>query len=393
MELRALSVSEISFYVTKIFEAEEMLHDVKIFGEISTFQIKNGIAYYTLKDANSIINCITFGAEKYSNIKIGDQVILTGSISYYAKGGKLNFSAYSIVPYGQGEIYKQFLLLKEELERAGYFAAEHKKALPDNIKKIGVVSSSTGAVIQDIINVSTRRNPGINIELYPAKVQGAGADITIIRGIEYFENSDVDVVIVARGGGSYEDLQPFNSKLLAECVYNANKVIVSAVGHETDFTIIDFVADLRAPTPSAAAELVTKDIFSELKKIEKDRLRLYKAFDNLIKEKTSLVQNCAENILDYTLDNIKDKKNKLQLVAHKLAMLDKNIYEEKENNIKAKENLLTNLNPIKLLLKGYSQLSKDGVLVDSVKNLAVGDNVDLVLADGKAKSTITEIEV
>ena len=393
MELRALSVSEISFYVTKIFEAEEMLHDVKIFGEISTFQIKNGIAYYTLKDANSIINCITFGADKYSNIKIGDQVILTGSISYYAKGGKLNFSAYSIVPYGQGEIYKQFLLLKEELERAGYFAAEHKKALPDNIKKIGVVSSSTGAVIQDIINVSTRRNPGINIELYPAKVQGAGADITIIHGIEYFENSDVDVVIVARGGGSYEDLQPFNSKLLAECVYNANKVIVSAVGHETDFTIIDFVADLRAPTPSAAAELVTKDIFSELKKIEKDRLRLYKAFDNLVKEKTSLVQNCAENILDYTRDNIKDKKNKLQLVAHKLAMLDKNIYEEKENNIKAKENLLVNLNPIKLLLKGYSQLSKDGVLVDSIKNLAVGDNVDLVLADGRAKSTITEIEV
>ena len=189
MELRALSVSEISLYVTRIFEAEEMLHDVKIFGEISTFQIKNGIAYYTLKDANSIINCITFGAEKYSNIKIGDQVILTGSVSYYAKGGRLNFSAYSIVPYGQGEIYKQFLLLKEDLERAGYFAKEHKKPLPENIKKIGVVTSSTGAVIQDIINVSTRRNPGVNIELYPAKVQGAGADLTIIKGIEYFENS------------------------------------------------------------------------------------------------------------------------------------------------------------------------------------------------------------
>ena len=393
MEFRALSVSEISMYVSKVFEAEEMLHDIKIFGEISTFQIKSGIAYYTLKDANSIINCITFGAERYSNIKIGDQVILTGSVSYYAKGGKLNFSAYSIVPYGQGEIYKQFLLLKEELEKAGYFAKEHKKPLPENIKKIGVVTSSTGAVIQDIINVSTRRNPGINIELFPSRVQGAGADVTIIKGIEYFETTDVDVVIVARGGGSYEDLQPFNSRLLAECVYNASKVVVSAVGHETDFTIIDFVADLRAPTPSAAAELVTKDIFSELKKIEKDKVRLCKAFENLLKEKSVMVQDFSENMLDFAINNIESKKVKLNITAHKLAMLDKSVYEEKENNIRAKESLLVNLNPVKLLLKGYSQLLKNGEVITSAKKLTVGDSVDIVLSDGKAKSTITEIEV
>ncbi len=393
MELRALSVSEVSFYVAKIFEAEEMLHDIKIFGEISTFQIKNGIAYYTLKDSGSIINCITFGAEKYSDIKIGDQVLLTGSISYYAKGGKLNFSAYSIVPYGQGEIYKQFLLLKDELEKAGYFAKEHKKPLPENIKKIGVVTSSTGAVIQDIINVSTRRNPGINIVLYPAKVQGAGADITIIKGIEYFENTDVDVVVVARGGGSYEDLQPFNSKLLAEVVYKANKVIVSAVGHETDFTIIDFVADLRAPTPSAAAELVTKDIFSELKKIEKDKIRLYKAFDDLVSEKMCMVQDCYESMLDNLLNNVEGKSAKLKLALNKLAMLDKKIYEEKENNIKNNESLLINLNPIKILMKGYAQLSKESKVVASAKNLSIGDEVDIALADGKAKSTITDIEV
>lgn len=393
MELRALSVSEVSFYVAKIFEAEEMLHDIKIFGEISTFQIKNGIAYYTLKDSGSIINCITFGAEKYSDIKIGDQVLLTGSISYYAKGGKLNFSAYSIVPYGQGEIYKQFLLLKDELEKAGYFAKEHKKPLPENIKKIGVVTSSTGAVIQDIINVSTRRNPGINIVLYPAKVQGAGADITIIKGIEYFENTDVDVVVVARGGGSYEDLQPFNSKLLAEAVYKANKVIVSAVGHETDFTIIDFVADLRAPTPSAAAELVTKDIFSELKKIEKDKMRLYKAFDDLVSEKMYMVQDCYESMLDNLLNNLEGKDAKLKLALNKLAMLDKKIYEEKENNIKNNESLLINLNPIKILMKGYAQLSKGNHVIASAKDLSIGDEVDIALADGKAKSTITDIEV
>ena len=393
MERRALSVSEISFYVTKIFEAEEMLQDIKIFGEISSFQIKSGIAYYTLKDASSIINCITFAADKYSNVKIGDQVVLTGSVRYYGKGGRLNFNAYEIVPYGQGEIYKQFLLLKEELSKLGYFDKERKKPLPDNIKKIGVVTSSTGAVIQDIINVSTRRNPAINIVLYPAKVQGSGADLTIIKGIEYFEDTDVDVVIVARGGGSYEDLQPFNSRALADCVYNANKVIVSAVGHETDFTIIDYVADLRAPTPSAAAELVTKDVMQELEKVHKDKLRLFRAFENLVQEKIDIVSSCyydMENILD---KSVYAKGQKVSLLANKLMMLDEKIYSAKQSMIDKALVALDGLNPAKILMKGYSKAYKGDSVIKDAANLKIDDEIKVVFAKGSAKAKIVDIEV
>lgn len=393
MEQRAFSVSEVSRYIKNIFEAEEMLHDIKIFGEISAFQIKSGIAYYTLKDANSIINCITFGADKYASTKIGDKVVLTGTVGYYDKGGRLNFNAYEIVPYGQGEIYKQFLLLKEELSKAGYFDLSHKKPLPENIKKIGVVTSSTGAVIQDIINVSTRRNPSINIVLYPARVQGDGADLTIIKCIEYFENTDVDVVIVARGGGSYEHLEPFNSRALAECVYNANKVIVSAVGHETDFTIIDYVADLRAPTPSAAAEMVTKDILTEYEKIKKDKVRLFRAFENLITKKQTFVNDCFYDILNVVDRSRIEKQRKLSLLSNKLLMLENKIYQDKQNDIEKALAALDNLNPAKLLMKGYSIVSKGDETVKDVSKLQPGDEVEITFAKGKAKSKILSVEV
>ncbi len=393
MEIRALSVSEVSNYVTRVFEAEEMLQDIKIFGEISTFQIKSGIAYYTLKDASAIINCITFGAEKYSNLNIGDQVVLTGSVRYYGKGGRLNFNAYKIEAQGQGEIYKQFLLLKEELEKAGYFDLAHKKPLPNDIKKIGVVTSSTGAVINDIINVATRRNPAINIVLYPAKVQGVGADLTIIQGIEYFENTDVDVVLVARGGGSYEDLQPFNSRLLAECVYNASKVIVSAIGHEPDFTIIDFVADKRAPTPSAGAELLTKDVMSEIEKIEKDKLRLYTAMNALLERKGLLIQDYRESISEIMLDNLYNKKIALQNNATKLQLLAFNVVNKTNAVVDLFANSLDNLSPIKILKKGYSKVYKDNAVITSKKSLKINDEVELAFADGKVKSKIVDVEV
>ncbi len=388
---RTLSVSEVSMYVANVFEAEEMLHDIKMRGEISTFQIKSGIAYYTLKDNNSIINCITFGAERFGDIKIGDDVVITGSVQYYAKGGRLNFNAYDIKPYGLGDIYKQFLLLKEKLEKAGFFDIKHKKPLPSNIKKIGVVTSSTGAVIQDIINVATRRNPGINIELYPAKVQGAGADLTLIRGIEYFETTDVDVVIVGRGGGSYEDLQPFNSELLAKAVFDASKVIVSAVGHETDFTIIDFVADLRAPTPSAAAELVTKNIKEEIKKIAKDKMLLESAIRKFLKQKLDEIVENQDRLVYAMSDIVEQKKSNVYFIANKLKLLSSKIYEEKLNKINICLTALNNLNPSQLLMKGYSQLYKNNKVVSSVGDVEINDEITAVLKDGVVKTKVIKI--
>lgn len=393
MGLRTLSVTEVSNYVANVFEAEEMLHDISVRGEVSGFQIKSGIAYFSLKDSNCIISCIAFGAEKFGEIKNGDDVLAVGTVRYYAKGGRLNFNVYKLEPYGMGDIYKQFLLLKEKLEKEGLFDIKHKKPLPENIKTIGVVSSSTGAVIHDIIDVSTRRNPSINIKLFPAKVQGEGADITIIEGLEYFENTDVDVVIVARGGGSYEDLQPFNSEALARKVYECNKVIVSAVGHETDYTIIDFVADLRAPTPSAAAEIVTQDVLVLRQKIENLRYDLVSNFENLVNKKLELLQENKDVMLEDFTDNINTKKSYILAKSEALVMLKDNIYAKKEAKTKMLTKLLDSLNPLHILMKGYSKIYKLDKNIKSVKDLNVGDEVSIELVDGKAVANITGVEV
>lgn len=393
MGLRTLSVTEVSNYVANVFEAEEMLHDISVRGEVSGFQIKSGIAYFSLKDSNCIISCIAFGAEKFGEIKNGDDVLAVGTVRYYAKGGRLNFNVYKLEPYGMGDIYKQFLLLKEKLEKEGLFDVKHKKPLPENIKTIGVVSSSTGAVIHDIIDVSTRRNPSINIKLFPAKVQGEGADLTIIEGLEYFENTDVDVVIVARGGGSYEDLQPFNSEALARKVYECNKVIVSAVGHETDYTIIDFVADLRAPTPSAAAEIVTQDVLVLRQKIENLRYDIVSNFENLVNKKLELLQENKNLMLENFTDSIDNKKSYILAKSEALVMLKDNIYAKKEAKTKMLTKLLDSLNPLHILMKGYSKIYKSDKNIKSVKDLNVGDAVSIELVDGKAVANITGVEV
>ena len=394
MGFRTLSVSEVSMYVSKVFEAEEMLHDIQVKGEISSFQIKNGIAYYSLKDDNCIINCITFGAEKYSQLKNGDEVVATGNITYYGKGGRLNFSVYKLEASGRGDIYKKFLLLKEKLEKEGLFDKSTKKPLPKHIAKIGVVTSQTGAVIQDIINVSTRRNPSINIVLYPAKVQGDGADLTLIEGIEYFENKeDIDVVIIARGGGSIEDLQAFNSELLARTVYKSNKVIVSAVGHETDYTIIDFVADLRAPTPSAAAELVTQDVLIIKNKLNMLKDNLFFYYDNLIKSMYDKNYDAKECLLSEYFNFLRDYVYSVKDKASKLIMLKDKAYEKKMNKLILLNNSLSDNNPAKLLMSGYAKVFSEDKVVKSVKQLNVNDEIKISFADGKVLSKITNIEV
>ena len=266
MEKSYLSIAQINSYIKKIFEAEVLLQNIYVYGEISSYNVSNGIAYFNLKDESNLLSCVLFGANKFVAPSVGDMVLVRGSVSYYAKGGRLSFQATHIEPYGKGLLYEQFIQLKNKLEQQGYFDLERKKPIPKRVRKIGVVTSATGAVIQDIVNVSVRRNDGVSIVLYPVKVQGVGAENEIAKGIAFFNDyEDVDCVIVARGGGSLEDLQPFNTELVANATFACNKPIVSAVGHETDFTIIDFVSDLRAPTPSAAAELVVNDKLDDIR--------------------------------------------------------------------------------------------------------------------------------
>ena len=369
---------------------EEMLQGVKIYGEVSGCSFVRGNLYFSLKDENSIISCIMFGVAG-NTLKDGDAILATGSLKYYAKGGKLNFYVASYAPYGQGLLYQKFLQLKEKLEKEGLFSSEYKKPIPKQIKKIGVVTSATGAVIQDIINVSTRRNPSINIDIFPARVQGTGAEYTIEEGLEYFSNSDVDVVVVARGGGSLEDLQPFNTEVVARAVFKCKKPVVSAVGHETDFTICDFVSSLRAPTPSAAAELLTIDVMTEFNKIKKDFSKLSILISHLVADKVSIIDEGVSSIFDSYNEKCDELKKNLTILNHKLAYNYNKPFGEKENNLRLCLTKLEGLNPASILLKGWASVERENTRLESVKDIKKNDKIRINLKDGSVDALVETV--
>lgn len=271
----AITVSQLNGYIKNIFEAEELLHNISVVGEVFGVSTSRNITYFQLKDETAAIPCVCFYPALAPLIEEGKQIVATGSPNYYIKGGRLSFNVTKVEAAGQGKLYEEFLRLKQKLELEGLFDAAHKKPMPQSIKRIGVITSKDGAVIQDIKNVSWRRNPSIDIVLYPVKVQGKNAEDEIAHAIDALsEYPDIDVIVVARGGGSLEDLWAYNTEIVARATYNCVKPIVSAVGHETDFTIIDFVSDLRAPTPSAAAELLTFNLSDK----KQDYYRLVNCF-------------------------------------------------------------------------------------------------------------------
>ena len=381
MEVSALTVSQLSNYIKQIFEAEEMLYNVRVLGEISGLSKVRGVAYFTLKDDNAMLSCVCFDAINF-NYNNGDSVIVTGNLRYYVKGGKLNFNVSKIEKYGVGELYQKFLELKQKLEQKGYFSPAIKKEIPKTIKRVGVVSSKEGAVIQDIINVGHRRNPYVDIVLYPVKVQGVNAEYEIAKAINYLDNYNVDVIIVARGGGAFEDLQPFNTEQVADAVFNCSKFVVSAVGHETDFTICDFCSDLRAPTPSAAAELIFdnhKDLVIKFKEL---LLRLSQCVKNIYLDK-------HENFIDTYKIFYKEYKNfnnkKLEIfknLIQKFITSCKVYMDKKLHNFELLASKLNKLNPNEILRLGYATVNKNGNHILSVKNVEVNDNLQITLVDG-----------
>ena len=388
--MKVFTVSQINRIIKDLIDNEVILEDIMITGELSSFSITRNIAYFTLKDSDNLLNCIQFNA--HTEFKIGDMVQCRGNIKYYPKGGRLTFSALSIEMCGQGELYQQFLKLKQKLESEGLFDDEHKIPIPRFINSVGVVTSKTGAVLQDIKNIAFRRNPNIDIYVYDAQVQGNFAVKQVIEGITYFDNmSDVDVIVVARGGGSIEDLIPFNDEELARIAYICNKPIISAVGHETDYSILDFVADLRAPTPSAAAELITYD-----------NLELIQYVKDLQSNMNSILENKIIDIdtnINYNILNIERVINEsingeilyindiLNDIEH---YLDKNI-----DNTTYRVNILLNtldkLNPIKLLKSGYAHIMKDNQVVN-YENVNVGDELDIRTSELKLKAKVTNKE-
>ncbi len=387
------TVSQVNGYISKIFESEVLLKGISISGEITNASQSGSAIYFNIKDDQSMLACVCFDTKSIDIIKNGAQVLVTGSFNYYAKGGKLTFIVRSITNYGEGLLYKKFLELKDKLSKEGLFNPEFKKPIPKYVKRIGVVSSNTGAVIQDIINITTRRNDSVDIVLYPVKVQGIGAEEQIVKGIEFFSNYDsVDVVIVARGGGSFEDLMPFNTEVVARSAFNCKKPLVSAVGHETDFTIIDFVADLRAPTPSAAAELC---VFEKAAEIEKNISTIKYLYD-LIENRANanhkdMINNIKKvtNIVSSKIDSITDK---LTASLKNIVSYVTNIYKTKEVQISSNIKLLKSLSPDSIINRGYAKLVNYGNIVMSAKNVQTNDELEIIVKDGKIVSVVKEIK-
>ena len=394
MKPEPLSVTELNKYIKNKVAEDEFLNNVYVKGEISNFKHHyTGHMYFTLKDGTSLIKCIMFKtANATLNFvpKDGMKVLILGTVAVYERDGVYQIYCKAMKEDGIGSLYQAYEELKRKLEQEGYFSVSHKKPIPFMPQTIGVLTSKTGAVIRDIINVSTRRNPNVHIRLYPVPVQGEGAGEKIADAIKFMnENKLADVLIVARGGGSLEDLWPFNEEIVAHAIYNSEIPIISAVGHETDFTIADFVADLRAPTPSAAAELAVADIKEVKEKINtyksRAKLALKKKIEymRLLYEKTSqsrVFTNPAQKINEYyiTVDNImKNLENSINI-----KMKDSR---GKSTELIAK---LDTLSPLKTLTRGYCIAQQDGNLINSSKMLKKDDKITLRFNDGTKEAQV-----
>ncbi|MEE0866548.1 MAG: exodeoxyribonuclease VII large subunit [Clostridia bacterium] len=390
----AISVSDLNKYIKDKIDNDEYLNNILIKGEISNFKNHyTGHMYFTLKDEKSLIKCIMFKsyATKLTFMpKDGMKVMILGSVSVFERDGVYQVYAKVMEEDGLGDLYTKYQELKNKLEKQGLFDEEHKMPIPVMPKVIGVLTSSTGSVIRDIINVSTRRNPNVYIRLFPVPVQGEGASDKIAEGIEFMNrNKLADVLILARGGGSLEDLWPFNEEIVAHSIYNSEIPIISAVGHETDFTIADFVSDLRAPTPSAAAELAVSDTYELKRKIDtyQDRLR-----NSLIK-KLELMKLRYEKCISSTA-----LKDPLRRINDNYLKID-NFIKQLENIIKTKQEKertkyielvakLDTLSPLKTLYRGYSITEKDGKIIKSKDELKQGDIIDIKFVDGQRKAKV-----
>ena len=390
----AVTVSDLNKYIKDKIADDEYLNQVLVKGEISNFKNHyTGHMYFTLKDENSLIKCICFKsyAQKLTFMpKDGMKVIVLGNVSVFERDGVYQIYVKIMEEDGLGDLYTKYQELKEKLDKQGLFDESHKQKLPLMPKVIGVLSSQTGSVIRDIINVSTRRNPNVYIRLFPVPVQGEGAAEKIAEGIKFMnDNNLADVLILARGGGSLEDLWPFNEEIVAHSIYNSKIPIISAVGHETDFTIADFTADLRAPTPSAAAELAVPDIYEVKRKIREyqDRLR------NTLLHKTKIARlrydKCmASAVIKEPNRMINDNYIKIDNYIKQLENLIKIKTEKEKGRYIELISKLDALSPLKTLYRGYSITEKDGSVVKSVKQLKSGDNIEIRFNDGSKKAVV-----
>ncbi len=391
------SVSQVNLYIKNLFVRDYALHQIAVKGEVSNCKYhSSGHIYFTLKDSSSSLACVMFASSRPGlsfRLEEGQSVIVQGNISVYERDGRYQLYARQITMDGMGRLYEEYEKMKKRLLAEGLFDEHRKKKIPPYASKIGVVTAQTGAVIQDICNVAHRRNPYVQILLYPAKVQGAGAAQTIIRGILYFEQTDVDTIIIGRGGGSIEDLWAFNDEMLARVIADCPKPVISAVGHETDTTIADFAADLRAPTPSAAAELAVysyQDMKAALEDAAftlNDRMKqILKLYQIRLQQYHTVLQHVSpQDQLSQRRLYLADCQEKLNLMLERKIMAARHQLELYIEELKG-------LSPLYKLQGGYSYaVDEEGNNIRSVTQLKEGQKLQLTFADGSALVQVQQV--
>lgn len=394
---RILTVTQLNMYVKSILESNQNLNDIYITGEISNFtnHYKSGHLYMSIKDDGAVIKAVMFRqyAERLQFVpKDGMKVILRGKVSLYERDGNYQLYITSMRQAGLGDLQLAYEQLKEKLAKEGLFASEHKKSLPKIPSRVAVITSPTGAAVQDIFNIIKRRFPSVTVIMCPVQVQGESAVLTLIKAVEEVNQKQcADVIIIGRGGGSIEDLWAFNDESLARTVFASKIPVISAVGHETDFTICDYVADKRAPTPSAAAELAVPDRQELILRLEKlkTNLKVYlsNTFEkNKLKYSALMNKQCMKNPYFY----ITLKEQTIDLLESKLNKEFERIYSKNNAEFLRVASKLNSLSPTNVLLRGYSVVYKDGKVVSSEKQLNKGENIKITFSDGKRNAEIID---
>ena len=396
MNERIYSVGQVNTYIKNMFHQDFILNKISVKGEVSNCKYHtSGHIYFSLKDETGTMACVMFAGQRKGlgfSMKNGDKVVAEGSVSVYERDGKYQLYARNITLEGAGLLYERYLALKKELEEMGMFSPEYKQPIPAYVKKVGIVTAPTGAAIQDIRNIAGRRNPYVQLILYPALVQGEGAKESIVKGIETLDACGVDVLIVGRGGGSIEDLWAFNEEEVARAIFNCRTPVISAVGHETDTTIADFVADLRAPTPSAAAELAVADIRQVLETLRGYRKKLTFGMENQI---YALRQRMKpyEMKLEHGSPayQIQEKRTRLMDFEDRMRSSMENQVFRARQNLNIYIERIKGLSPLDKLNQGFSYVENEANhSVTCIGQVKPGDNLNIQVTDGRILAKVLE---
>ena len=390
------TVEQVNKYIKNMFTQDFLLHQICIKGEVSNCKYHtSGHIYFTLKDASGTISAIMFAGYRRGlrfQMKEGDKVIVTGSVEVYERDGKYQVYAREIELEGAGNLYLQFEALKKELEEMGMFAPEYKKPIPVFAKSVGIVTAPTGAAIQDIRNIATRRNPYVQLILYPALVQGEGAAQSIVCGINALKQLGVDVIIVGRGGGSIEDLWAFNEECVARAIFECNIPVISAVGHETDWTIADFVSDLRAPTPSAAAELAVFDYALTKQRLMEHKLRMSRSMSrSLTMVRQRLEHEKTKLKFLSPMSRLNENRRRLLDMEERLANQMNKTWTQKKYQLMLLARSLDGLSPAKKISSGYAYVETKGKSIRTIDSVQVEDEIMIHVSDGRMKAVVTEV--